>query len=209
MNGLLASSLKIVMVGATSVGKTAISLQFIRHHFVSEYDPTIEDSYRKQLELDGQTLIVEVLDTAGQEEFRSMREQWIRQGQAFFIVYSITSRSSIAEAVNVKKDIERIRDASIHTFPTLLFGNKTDLSSLREVKTEEVIDLAKQFSCSWMEGSAMLNENIEIAYEKLLRSIKTHIKELSFTPRLPYGNNTNIPPPITPHHKRKFYCQLL
>jgi len=89
----------------------------------------------------------------------------------------------------------------------LFYGNKTDLSSLREVKTDEVIDLAKQFSCSWLEGSAKLNENIENAYEKLLRAIKTHIKELSFTPRLPYGNN--IPPPVTPQHKRKFYCQLL
>lgn len=204
MAGLLSSSLKVVMLGACSVGKTATAIQFVRRHFVVEYDPTIEDSYRKQLEVDHETLVVEVLDTAGQEDFKSMREQWIRQGQAFFIVYSITDRNSLTEVHKIKKEIERIRDTSIDIFPVLLFGNKSDLSSLREVSAEEAMALSKPFSCGWMEGSAKENENIEEAYLKLLRAIKGKTKTLNAitSPRLPY--NTEAVPP-----KRRFPCQLL
>lgn len=50
-------------------GKSAITVRWVLDHFVEMYDPTIEDSYRKQIVVDGQACLVDVLDTAGQEEF--------------------------------------------------------------------------------------------------------------------------------------------
>ncbi|PVU87385.1 hypothetical protein BB560_006499, partial [Smittium megazygosporum] len=60
---------KLVVVGGGGVGKSALTIQFIQSHFVDEYDPTIEDSYRKQCVIDGETALLDVLDTAGQEEY--------------------------------------------------------------------------------------------------------------------------------------------
>lgn len=66
---------KIVVVGGGGVGKSALTIQFIQSQFVDEYDPTIEDSYRKQCHIDGESVLLDVLDTAGQEEYSAMREQ--------------------------------------------------------------------------------------------------------------------------------------
>ncbi|KAL1117803.1 hypothetical protein AAG570_004118 [Ranatra chinensis] len=66
---------KLVVVGAGGVGKSALTIQLIQNHFVDEYDPTIEDSYRKQVVIDGETCLLDILDTAGQEEYSAMREQ--------------------------------------------------------------------------------------------------------------------------------------
>merc|ERR1711939_888798 len=60
---------KLVVVGGGGVGKSALTIQFIQSHFVDEYDPTIEDSYRKQCPIDEEVALLDVLDTAGQEEY--------------------------------------------------------------------------------------------------------------------------------------------
>ena len=61
---------------AGGVGKSALTIQLIQNHFVDEYDPTIEDSYRKQVVIDGETCLLDILDTAGQEvECLSMKGQ--------------------------------------------------------------------------------------------------------------------------------------
>lgn len=57
----------VCMLGAGAVGKSALTLQFIQGQFVSDYDPTIEDAYRKHIDIDGNSLLLDVLDTAGQE----------------------------------------------------------------------------------------------------------------------------------------------
>ena len=74
---------KLVVVGGGGVGKSALTIQLIQSHFVSEYDPTIEDSYHKQCTLDGELVLLDILDTAGQEEYSAMREQYMRTGEGF------------------------------------------------------------------------------------------------------------------------------
>lgn len=60
---------KIVVLGSGGVGKSALTVQFVQGIFVEKYDPTIEDSYRKQVEVDGQQCMLEILDTAGTVRF--------------------------------------------------------------------------------------------------------------------------------------------
>lgn len=57
--------IKVVIMGGGGVGKSALTVQFVRNVFVSTYDPTIEDTYRKPVIIDGQQYLVEILDTAG------------------------------------------------------------------------------------------------------------------------------------------------
>merc|ERR1712233_53490 len=88
---------KLVVVGAGGVGKSALTIQLIQNHFIDEYDPTIEDSYRKQVSIANETCLLDILDTAGQEEYSAMRDQYMRTGQGFLCTYAIPSRSSFDE----------------------------------------------------------------------------------------------------------------
>ena len=147
---------RIVVLGDGGVGKTALTIQLCLNHFVETYDPTIEDSYRKQVVIDDEPCVLEVhqpphppcprafpantaghartrpllvlllvlllglhlllprvlflrvlvppqvLDTAGQEEYTALRDQWIRDGEGFVLVYSIISRSTFERIPRVR-----------------------------------------------------------------------------------------------------------
>ena len=85
---------KLNVVGECGSGKSALTVQFIENHFVADYDPTIEDSYRKQVTIDNETFILEVLDTVNHEEFSMMQEYYCRLGQIFMLVYTVSSRAT-------------------------------------------------------------------------------------------------------------------
>merc|ERR1712225_83155 len=122
---------KLVVVGGGGVGKSALTIQLINHHFMDEYDPTIEDSYRKQVIIDQETCLLDILDTAGQEEYSAMRDQYMRTGEGFLCVYAITSRSSFEEITAFREQILRVKDAD--AVPIMICGNKCDLESERQV----------------------------------------------------------------------------
>src|SRR3954468_7446219 len=83
---------KIVVLGGGGVGKSALTIRLVTDNFLDEYDPTIEDSYRKNVIIDNDPAMLDILDTAGQEEFSSMQDQWMRDGQGFILVYNIIAR---------------------------------------------------------------------------------------------------------------------
>ncbi|XP_071211591.1 ras-related protein M-Ras-like isoform X2 [Salvelinus alpinus] len=107
---------KLVVVGDGGVGKSALTIQFFQKIFVSDYDPTIEDSYLKHTEIDGQWAILDVLDTAGQEEFSAMREQYMRTGDGFLIVFSVTDKASFEHVDRFHQLILRVKDSPSPSF---------------------------------------------------------------------------------------------
>jgi len=161
---------KIVVVGGGGVGKSAMTIQLINNHFVEEYDPTIEDSYRKQCTIDGNTYLLDILDTAGQEEFSAMRDSYMRTGQAFLIVYAITSRASWDETNVFYNQILRVKDAD--RVPMVLAGNKADLEDERQVTTQEAQERARQWKCNAIETSAFTAMNVEAAFYDCARAIR-------------------------------------
>jgi len=166
---------KIVVVGGGGVGKSALTIQFIQSHFVDEYDPTIEDSYRKQCIIDDEVALLDVLDTAGQEEYSAMREQYMRTGEGFLCVYSIVSRNSFEEISTFYQQILRVKDKDY--FPVIIIGNKCDLEHERAVAIQEGFELAKQFGCKFMETSAKHKINVDEAFYALVREIKRYNRE--------------------------------
>jgi small GTP-binding protein len=75
--------------------------------------------------------LLDVLDTAGQEEYSAMREQYMRTGEGFLLVYSITSRQSYEEILVFQQQILRVKDKDY--FPIIVVGNKCDLEGERQV----------------------------------------------------------------------------
>uniref|UniRef100_A0A060TC77 ARAD1B21186p n=1 Tax=Blastobotrys adeninivorans TaxID=409370 RepID=A0A060TC77_BLAAD len=155
---------KLIVLGDGGVGKTALTIQLCLNHFVETYDPTIEDSYRKQVVIDNQPAILEVLDTAGQEEYTALRDQWIRDGEGFILVYSITSRSSFSRIKNYFSQIQRVKEDD-EAYSLVLVGNKSDRSGERQVSTAEGQALARELgNVPFFESSAKLNINTENAF---------------------------------------------
>jgi GTPase KRas protein len=153
-----------------------------------QYDPTIEDSYRKQVVIDGQSCMLEVLDTAGQEEYTALRDQWIRDGEGFVLVYSISSRSSFTRIQRFHNQIQRVKESSSSSpsypgspissaapsapVPIMLVGNKSDRVTEREVSTQEGQALARELGCEFVEASAKNCINVEKAFYDVVRQLR-------------------------------------
>jgi GTPase KRas protein len=168
---------KLVVVGGGGVGKSALTIQLIQSHFVDEYDPTIEDSYRKQCVIDDEVALLDVLDTAGQEEYSAMREQYMRTGEGFLLVYSITSRSSFEEISTFQQQILRVKDRD--SYPIIVVANKADLEHERQVSSQEGRALAASFGCKFIETSAKNRTNVDEAFYGLVREIRRFNKAAS------------------------------
>jgi len=158
-----------VVLGSGGVGKSALTVQFVQGIFVEKYDPTIEDSYRKQVEADGQQCMLEILDTAGTEQFTAMRDLYMKNGQGFVLVYSITSQASFNDLADLREQILRVKDTE--DVPMILVGNKCDLEDERKVTKEQGETLANQWRCIPMETSAKSKINVETAFFELVKLI--------------------------------------
>jgi len=160
---------KLVVVGSGGVGKSALTIQLIQNHFVDEYDPTIEDSYRKQVVIDGETCLLDILDTAGQEEYSAMRDQYMRTGEGFLIVFAVNNAKSFEDVTAYREQIKRVKDAD--DVPMVLIGNKCDLPT-RSVDLNNVKDMAKCFNIPFIETSAKTRMGVDDAFYTLVREIR-------------------------------------
>ena len=179
----------VVLLGDGGVGKSCITIQMTANTFVEEYDPTIEDVYRKQIVVDDQSCLLEILDTGGREEFTALRDQSIREAHGYIIVYSITSLSSFEFVDGYINQVFRVAKPEAHA-SMILAGNKVDLQESRKVETFKGSQLAAHYGIPFYETSAKLRTNIEEIFCKLIRLIR------KFEPKAPQAS-------------KKRFCHLL
>ena len=166
---------KVVMLGSGAVGKSAITVQMVSGHFLSSYDPTIEDSYRTTININNQDIILNILDTAGQEEFYALRDQYMRSGDGYIIVFSITSVTSFLEVNAIKEQLNIVLDADNNTLiPIILVGNKCDLEEYRQVQSSDAQRLAEEWRVKYFETSAKNKININRIFEELVYLIEAN-----------------------------------
>lgn len=168
---------KLVVLGSGGVGKSALTVQFVQGIFVEKYDPTIEDSYRKQVEIDQHQCILEILDTAGTEQFTAMRDLYMKNGQGFVLVYSITSQGTFNDLTDLRDQILRVKDTE--DVPMVLVGNKCDLEDERVVGKDQGQQLARQLNIhTFLETSAKMKINVTTIFEDLVRQINKKSPEV-------------------------------
>jgi len=158
---------QLTILGNGAVGKSALVIRMIGKGFVDKYDPTIEDVYTKRLTIDGEEHEFEIVDSAGQEDFATIREQYIQRSHGFLLAYSITDRDSFVDIEQrYLKQIYKVRETSAtaaQRFPIVIVGNKCDLGDTdqRVVSPDELKALARAHGCASFETSAksMVNCN--------------------------------------------------
>jgi GTPase KRas len=116
--------------------------------------------------------MLEVIDTIGQEEYTALREQWIRDGDAFLILYSLTSRASFDAVNRFHEQILRVKEKAASSIPIHIIGNKSDLGpEHREVAAEEGRALSGALGAAgFLETSAKDGNNTDEAFHGLVRS---------------------------------------
>ncbi|KAG0000236.1 hypothetical protein BGZ80_010420 [Entomortierella chlamydospora] len=161
---------KVIMVGSGGVGKSALTLQYMYGDFVEEYDPTKADSYRKKVTLDGRDCQIDILDTAGQEEYAAIRDNYYRSGEGFICVFSLCEYESFMHTQEFKDQISRVLDDD--KIPFILVGNKADLTQLRKVNQGDAAARATEWNCPYYETSAKTRLNVDEVYTVLMRKIQ-------------------------------------
>ncbi|KAK6714279.1 hypothetical protein SNK04_005226 [Fusarium graminearum] len=168
----------------------AETAQFVHNEWIESYDPTIEDSYRTQLQVDGRQVILEILDTAGTEQFGrssiaqqhshrdpctdnngtvAMRDLYMKTGQGFLLVFSITSSSSLSELAGLREEIIRIKDDE--NVPLVIVGNKADLEENRAVARAKGFSISQRWGAPYYEASARTRTNVDEVFIDLCRQM--------------------------------------
>ena len=126
--------------------------------------------------------MLEVLDTAGQEEYTALRGQWIRDGEGFVLVYSVCNRSSFTRIRKFHREVSKVKESVISEFfnlpyvPMMLVGNRCDRVTDRKVSTQEGYALARELGCEFVEASVKERVNVEKAFYDVVRLIRRRRK---------------------------------
>ncbi|XP_046966007.1 ras-related protein Ral-a isoform X1 [Vanessa cardui] len=162
---------KVIMVGSGGVGKSALTLQFMYDEFVEDYEPTKADSYRKKVVLDGEEVQIDILDTAGQEDYAAIRDNYFRSGEGFLCVFSITEPESFDATQEFREQILRVKNDE--NIPFLLVGNKSDLGDKRRVPLDACRERAQLWQVPYVETSAKTRDNVDKVFFDLMREIRS------------------------------------
>lgn len=142
-------------------------MQFVQSVFVEKYDPTIEDSYRKVIERPDNPkgdLALDILDTAGTEQFTAMRDMYMKSGDGFLLVYSLTSPATLHDLHALRERLARVKP----TAKVVLVGNKADLVGERVVGRGQGEAVAVKWGCPFVETSAKDAGSVERAFMTLV-----------------------------------------
>ncbi|XP_073419572.1 GTPase RhebL1 [Dendrobates tinctorius] len=161
---------RVVMLGYPSVGKSSLALQFVKGDFPKDYEPTIENTWSKKFRLGNDEFELDVVDTAGQDEYSLIPHSFIFGIHGYIVVYSVACPRSFQIASGLHRTLVDKRGKCL--MPIVLVGNKTDLPpQSRVVRTEEGKRLADSWGAAFMEVSAKDPENSKQIFTKIIEEI--------------------------------------
>ena len=168
---------KYIIIGDAAVGKSNLLLRYTHGQFKPEYQLTIGVEFgAKNITISNKTYRIQIWDTAGQENFRSITRAYYKNSACALVVYDITNRESFD---NVSTWIEDCRNQSPQTIFMVLVGNKTDLEleNKRTVSFEEGQELAEKNKMMFFETSAKSGKNVDDIFYRSAETIAKRIEE--------------------------------
>jgi len=167
--------LKYIIIGDPSVGKSNLLMKFAHNKFTEEYQTTIGVEFgAKNIQIKDQIYRIQIWDTAGQENFRSITRAYFKNCVCAMVVYDITSRKSFE---NVQNWLQDVHDQSPKTILIILIGNKIDLENKRDVSYDEGKEYAIKNGLIFMETSAKTGEGVEEIFKQSAEEIDKKIGE--------------------------------
>jgi len=160
---------KIVLLGDTGVGKTALIHQFVEKEFRADFKATIgADFSTHNLEIDGQKIEMQIWDTAGQERFNSVGSAFYRGTDACILVFDCTQLETFKRLDFWKENLFSKSGIKGEKFPIIIFSNKSDLSEQKQVTYESAKAWAESLQYDLIEVSAKTGENVEAGFRKIV-----------------------------------------
>ena len=138
----------------------------------TKHEATIEDRYKTTLKVKGNLYEIELLDTAGEEDYQNLLGSWVSYADGFLLVFALNDKESLESLKEKKEKIEeKFNIKNSKKIPCILIGNKQDLSSERNITYKEAKSLADKWNMEYMETSALNNFNCKEALMKLVMKI--------------------------------------
>ncbi|XP_060551630.1 uncharacterized protein LOC132713160 [Ruditapes philippinarum] len=163
---------KILMLGDSSVGKSALLRCLSGRDFQDKLLPTIApDFVKRKFEVDGALIELQIWDTAGQERFHSVNRWQYKDVKGVFMVYDVTNKSTFSHLSywirSVNEDIAQTHN-KYEVVPIILLANKCDLQTQRKVQTKDGLKLAdSELASGYYETSAKTDQNVFEAFHKM------------------------------------------
>jgi len=164
---------KIAVLGARSVGKSSLVIRFIEDDFVESYFPTIESTFAKSIDYKNIEYDLQIIDTAGQDEFSILNAKHAIGIHGYVLVYSVTSRNSF-DMIQIIYD-KIIDFCGVTDIPCVIVGSKIDLQKSRQVNADEGQKLAQQNNAAWVESSAKESANVGKVFELCMAEIEKRV----------------------------------
>lgn len=165
-------TLKILLIGASSVGKSSLLLRFTDDEFLSpeETSATIGVDYRiKGIEVGGKRFKLSIWDTAGQERFRTLTSSYYRGAQGVIIVYDVTQRDTFDSLPTWFTELDTF--TASEDVVKIVVGNKVDKEFSRVVTTEEGQTFAESRGALFVECSAKKGVGVNGAFDELVNTV--------------------------------------
>ena len=169
-----AKPLSVVVLGKGVVGKTSLIYRFVKDAFPEAHDPTIEDNYKAMVEINNESIEIQIVDTAGEEDYQNMLDQWIDVADGFLLVFAINDKDTFNVLDEKYKRIEKHKEKNV---PIILVGNKCDLENERQVTKEEANQKATAWKAKYIETSALtdINKNCKEPFIQCAKDIKSNL----------------------------------
>ena len=167
--------LKYIIIGDAAVGKSNLLLRYAHGQFKPEYQLTIGVEFgAKNIQINNKIFRIQIWDTAGQENFRSITRAYYKNSVCALVVYDISSKDTFD---HVTTWIEDCKNQSPKTIFMALVGNKCDLNDKRQVTIEEGRELAEKNEMLFFETSAKDGINVEEIFSKTAQEIAKKIEQ--------------------------------
>lgn len=163
------TTLKILIIGESGVGKSSLLLRFTDDNFDPDQALTIGVDFKtKKLTVDGNTVKLAIWDTAGQERFRTLTPSYYRDAQGAILVYDVTNKQTFNKLETWLNELDTYSTKS--NIVKMLVGNKIDKQG-REVSRENGMTFARRHATLFIESSAKTRDGVQCAFEELVQKI--------------------------------------